>query len=133
MKFDRPSNMTVAKLHLLLHTCRRYSKAHDMVGFSYPLLCSWVKSRGPRGATIRSTSGRKRNKWTNVKLLLGTIALTACSQPQSLSITLVNPNTKESRKCAARETSANDAQVLASTVELCAKQLEARGFVRANP
>ena len=117
---------------MLLHTCRRYSKAHNMVGFRYHLLCFWVKSGRPRRATARHASGGKRNRWMNVKLLLGTLAVTACSQPQPLSITLVNPNTKESRKCAAHEAIARDAQVLATTVELCAKQLEARGFVRTD-
>lgn len=127
------TKLPVDKSPTLLHTCRCYSKAHDMVGFRRPRLCFWVKSRGPRRATVRSTRGRKRNNCTNVKLLLGTIVLAACSQPQSLSITLVNPNTKESRKCAAREASAKDGEMLASTVELCAKQLEARGFERTNP
>ena len=124
--------MTVEKLHTVLHTGRRYSKAHDMVGSSYPLLCFWVKFRGARRTTVRNASGLKRNKWTNAKLLLGTLTLTACSQSQSLSITLVNPNTKELRHCAAREASAKDTKVLADSVELCAKQLEARGFVRTN-
>jgi hypothetical protein len=48
-----------------------------------------------------------------------------------LSIELYNPETKQVLTCAARDEFAKtDSTVLATAVESCAKQLEARGFVR---
>jgi hypothetical protein len=49
-----------------------------------------------------------------------------------LSISLVNPITREVRTCSAREATPTNTEALASTVELCAKQLEGRGFVRED-
>jgi hypothetical protein len=49
-----------------------------------------------------------------------------------LSISLINPITREFRTCSAREATPSNTEALASTVELCAKQLEGRGFVRED-
>jgi hypothetical protein len=49
-----------------------------------------------------------------------------------LNITLHNPKTGIQRTCGAKESSAADLSVLATAVETCAKQLEARGFVRSD-
>ena len=66
---------------------------------------------------------------------LGLIAIfnaVACAQVEPLSITLVNPKTNTVLRCSARQgPTATDAS-LSATVELCAKQLEARGFVRVE-
>jgi hypothetical protein len=50
-----------------------------------------------------------------------------------LSISLYNPKTGIQRTCAAKESSSKmDTPALSSAVEACAKQLEARGFVRSG-
>jgi hypothetical protein len=49
-----------------------------------------------------------------------------------LSISLYNPKTGIQRKCSAKESSAKDTSALSSAVETCARQLEARGFVRSD-
>jgi hypothetical protein len=64
--------------------------------------------------------------------LLILIQLAACAQAQPLSITLRNPKTDAVIKCTAREDPVRPSGSLSGTVELCAKQLEARGFVRVD-
>jgi hypothetical protein len=49
-----------------------------------------------------------------------------------LSISLYNPKTGVQRTCSAKESSSKDTSALSSAVETCAKQLEARGFVRSD-
>jgi hypothetical protein len=49
-----------------------------------------------------------------------------------LNITLHNPKTGVQRTCSAKESSRVDMSVLSTAVESCAKQLEARGFVRSD-
>jgi hypothetical protein len=49
-----------------------------------------------------------------------------------LNITLHNPKTGTERTCSAKQSSSNDVSALAAAVETCAKQLEARGFVRSD-
>lgn len=49
-----------------------------------------------------------------------------------LSISLYNSKTGIQRTCSAKESSPKDAAALSSAVEACAKQLEARGFVRSD-
>jgi hypothetical protein len=59
--------------------------------------------------------------------------ISGCSASGSpLSINLYNPNTGVQHTCAAKESSSKDVSVLSSAVETCAKQLEARGFVRGD-
>ena len=49
-----------------------------------------------------------------------------------LNISLYNPKTGIRRTCSAKESSSKEALALSSAVEACAKQLEARGFVRSD-
>jgi len=60
-------------------------------------------------------------------LILG---CTASDSP--LSIGLYNPKTGVQRTCSAKESSSKDVTALSNAVETCAKQLEARGFVRSD-
>jgi hypothetical protein len=64
--------------------------------------------------------------------MVAAAAIAGCAQAQPLSITMLNPKTNEVVKCAARQNSGTPEASLAGTVELCAKQLEARGFVRMD-
>jgi hypothetical protein len=69
--------------------------------------------------------------WAAIALLIG--SLTACSSnPESLSIKMVNPQTQMTLMCSARDDIGTDRAVLATVVETCARQLEARGFVRTK-
>lgn len=69
-----------------------------------------------------------------VAFLLGLGALLpACgSSPRSLSIKMVNPETQMTLMCNARDDLGANRDVLANVVETCARQLEARGFLRAK-
>ena len=58
------------------------------------------------------------------------IGMYACGSSNPLSVRLYNAKTNTFRTCAARESSPNNTEMLASIVEVCAKQLEAHGFVR---
>ncbi len=64
--------------------------------------------------------------------LLIFIQVAACAQARPLSITLVNPKNNTVVKCAAQESPIRPSSSLPDVVELCAKQLEARGFVRVD-
>ena len=70
-------------------------------------------------------------KFSSLFPLLGIIA---CSQSQALSVTMIHPETKAVAKCAARQAEKRNvaAEVLSNAVETCVKQLEARGFKRAD-
>lgn len=72
------------------------------------------------------------NALTKFSLVLALIQVMACAQAEPLSITLVNPKTNSVMKCSAREGPAAHSVSLSGMVELCAKQLEARGFVRVD-
>ena len=65
---------------------------------------------------------------------LSLLPLLACSQRQPLSVTMVNPKTKVTVQCAARESDRPGVsrEVLSAAVDACVKQLEARGFKRAD-
>jgi hypothetical protein len=66
---------------------------------------------------------------------LGLIAIFnvfACAQVEPLSITLVNPKTQTVLRCSARQGPTATDVSLSAMVELCAKQLEAHGFVRVD-
>ena len=64
--------------------------------------------------------------------LVGLLNLLACAQAEPLSITLVNPKTHAVMRCAARQGPVAADVSLSGMVELCAKQLEAHGFVRVD-
>ena len=63
-------------------------------------------------------------------LLLGVGCASIGARP--LSIKLHHPQTNVSLDCAARDLGSANYEMLADTVEICARQLEARGFVRSN-
>ena len=74
---------------------------------------------------------RPQFSWAAIALL--PVLLSACSSsPASLSIKMVNPETQKILMCSARDNFGADRAVLATVVETCARQLEARGFVRAK-
>jgi len=58
------------------------------------------------------------------------LSCTASNSP--LSVALYNPKTGVQRTCSAKESSSKDVPALSNAVEMCAKQLEARGFVRSD-
>jgi hypothetical protein len=60
------------------------------------------------------------------------IALGGCvsTKPAPLAIRMYNPDTHQTLHCAARDQSGQFTTVLADAVEACARQLEAKGFVR---
>ena len=67
-----------------------------------------------------------------IALLISGELFSGCGATNPLSITLHHPKTNTLRKCAARESTARDTEMLAGIVESCARQLEAHGFVRVN-
>jgi len=59
--------------------------------------------------------------------------LSSCSSVEApLAIRMYNPKTNQTLHCTARSQSPEINPVLAQTVEACARQLEASGFVRDN-
>ncbi|HEY7165337.1 MAG TPA: hypothetical protein VIB79_12295 [Candidatus Binatia bacterium] len=74
--------------------------------------------------------------WWSKKFVVGMLLLCgffgACSQAAPLSITLMDKKTGAIQKCSARETSSSDTAVLSQAVEMCARQLEAHGYVRVS-
>lgn len=59
--------------------------------------------------------------------------ISGCSASSApLSINLYDPATGMQQTCAAKESSSKDVSALSDAVEACAKQLEARGFVRSG-
>jgi hypothetical protein len=64
--------------------------------------------------------------------LIGILNVLACAQVEPLSITLVNPKTNAVMRCSARQGPFAHDISLSAIVELCAKQLEAHGFVRVD-
>jgi len=78
---------------------------------------------------FRSTRWQRLS--SSVLLLLMFCGCGSAAAP--LSIEMHNPQTNQTLTCAARgQLGQADPAVLATAVESCAKQLEARGFVRAN-
>jgi len=55
-----------------------------------------------------------------------------CAATPNLSVQLVHPKTNVVQNCTARESTAKDIPLLSSAVEACARQLEARGFIRVE-
>jgi hypothetical protein len=67
-----------------------------------------------------------------VALVIGAHFLSGCGTTNPLSISLYHSKTNTLRKCAAREATTKNTQMLAGIVESCARQLEAHGFVRVD-
>ena len=67
-------------------------------------------------------------------LLLSVPAIVACSQTRPLSVTMIHPKTKAVAKCSARESERTNVpvEILSNAVATCVKQLEARGYKRAD-
>jgi hypothetical protein len=61
-----------------------------------------------------------------------TIFGVGCAQTNPLFVKLMDPKTKTVRTCSAREGTTKDIAALSDAVEMCARQLETRGFVRVN-
>jgi hypothetical protein len=73
---------------------------------------------------------RHENFWLAV---ISAAAISGCvASDAPLNITLHNPKTGVQRTCSAKQSSSRDVSALAAAVETCAKQLEARGFVRGE-
>jgi hypothetical protein len=65
--------------------------------------------------------------------VVSAVLIPGCTASDSpLSISLYNPKTGVQRTCSAKESSSKDVSALSNAVETCAKQLEARGFVRSD-
>jgi hypothetical protein len=62
--------------------------------------------------------------------LLAACNASGCAATPNLSVQLVHPKTNAMRTCSARESTSKDIPMLSDAVEACARQLEARGFVR---
>jgi hypothetical protein len=95
--------------------------------------CRCLLPIGPEGAMEQVGKRTMRKFVGRFSWLLPPLFMVACSQ-QPLSVTMINPKTKAQVKCAARESERPNVPVelLANTVEICVKQLEARGFKRAD-
>ena len=52
------------------------------------------------------------------------------SAPPPLAIRMYNPKTNQTLHCSATDKTGENTEILARTVEACARQLEANGFVR---
>jgi hypothetical protein len=67
-------------------------------------------------------------------LTIITMTLFACGAagPRPLSITMFHPEKKTSLECKARDFGLADPNMLADSVENCARQLEKAGFVRQS-
>jgi hypothetical protein len=75
-----------------------------------------------------------RNLFEKLLCLFPVLASVACSQTQPLSVTMINPKTKAVATCAAREPEKANVpvEILSNAVAACVKQLEARGYKRAD-
>jgi len=67
-------------------------------------------------------------------LAITAIAFLGCSAaaPRPLSIKMFNAETNTTLNCEARDLGMADRNILANSVESCARQLESRGFVRTS-
>jgi hypothetical protein len=66
-------------------------------------------------------------------VVISAAVISGCTASDApLNITLHNPKTGTERTCSAKQSSSKDVSVLSAAVESCAKQLEARGFVRSD-
>lgn len=69
-----------------------------------------------------------------VALAVITMAVVGCGAagPRPLSIKMFHPEKKTTLDCAARDLGLADRNMLADSVEACARQLEKNGFVRES-
>ena len=65
-------------------------------------------------------------------LLFAACYASGCAATPNLSVQLVHPKTNVVQNCTARESTARDIPLLSAAVEACARQLEARGFIRVE-
>ena len=72
--------------------------------------------------------------WGLVISALFGLALFGCGStgPRPLSITMFHPEKKVTLECKARDLGMADPNMLADSVEACARQLEKSGFVRES-
>jgi hypothetical protein len=64
-------------------------------------------------------------------LLMIFILQAGCSSaPPPLAIRMYNPKTNQTLHCSATDKTGENTEILGKTVEACARQLEANGFVR---
>jgi len=87
----------------------------------------WTSSYLTGGSVNGNTRAGGAAAFAGLAIFLG-----GCSSgPAPLALKLYNPETKQTLDCHAKDpTGRTDREVLASAVESCARQLEARGFVR---
>jgi len=71
-------------------------------------------------------------KLLTLLLLFAACYASGCAATPNLSVQMYHPKTKVVQNCAARESTAKDIPLLSSAVEACARQLEARGFIRVE-
>jgi len=65
-------------------------------------------------------------------LLFAACYASGCAATPNLSVQLYHPKTKAVQSCTARESTSKDIPMLTDAVETCARQLEARGFIRVE-
>lgn len=91
--------------------------------------CS-AKIHGPAGLGV-AAGCLKASFNVTLAAIFGAVMSSCSSGPAPLSIKMYNPETNQTLDCkASDETARTDIAVLGAAVESCAKQLEARGFVR---
>jgi hypothetical protein len=61
---------------------------------------------------------------------VGLICAACASSERPLAIRMYHPKTNQTLHCTARDQAGQNSKILADTVEACARQLEANGFVR---
>ena len=103
------------------------------VGIS--LLSSFVKtgqSSFPSAPSVVHLMSFPRSRFFFAAAVSAVLILGCTASESPLSISLYNPKTGVQRTCSAKESSSKDVSALSNAVETCAKQLEARGFVRGD-
>jgi len=87
----------------------------------------WTSSYLTAGSFNENALAGAAAAFAGVAIFLG-----GCSSgPAPLALKMYNPETKQTLDCHAKDpTGRTDREVLASAVESCARQLEARGFIR---
>src|SRR3990172_4116991 len=71
-------------------------------------------------------------KLPTLLLVFGVWYASGCAATPNLSVQMYHPKTKVVQNCTARESTAKDIPLLSTAVEACARQLEARGFIRVE-
>jgi hypothetical protein len=79
----------------------------------------------------RTDCSAGRCLWLVIAPIIITISLAACAAKEApLAIRMYNPQTTQTLHCTARDQTGQFTTVIANAVEACARELEARGFVR---